>query len=368
MKNINKIFSFIVFVTTAYFFLGYSSGQASNYARAPLAGGGFESTCNVCHSSFGSNPLTTGLVLTGTPTSYASGQTYPLTLTVTNTTSGIVQAGFQIVATNGSSGAQIGTFSTPTGTQLAGSGRLIQQYPQSLNSSGSASWSFNWTAPSSGAPANVVFYYVAVAGNGTDGSGNDYVHSGNSNLVVLGVELTAFNAVVQKNNQVKIDWQTASEKDNIHFVIERKTSNLPFFQDISTIKGHGTSTTSHSYSYTDDASDAQEVAYYRLRQEDFNGKVSYSKVVSVALRTDFKVKIYPSIVKNGDILTVETGDFSDKTMTIEVVNMAGQTVEIEKKTAFTEGVQFPVANLLAGRYIVRIRQNGQQNFASFVVQ
>ena len=366
MKNVNKIFSFIVFVTMSALFLGFPGGQASNYARAPVAGGGFESTCTACHGSY--TLVQSGLVLTGTPASYAPGQTYPLTLTVTNSNTGIIQAGFQIVATNGSNGTQIGTFSAPTGTRLAGSGRLIQEYPQDLNTARSASWSFNWTAPSSGPPANVVFYYVAVAGNSDGDSGGDYVHSGNSPVVVLGVELTAFNAVVQKNNQVKIDWQTVAEKDNRHFVIERKTNNLPFFQDISTIKGHGTSTTTHAYSYIDDASNVQEVAYYRLRQEDFNGKVSYSKVISVALKSAFKVKVYPSIVKNGDVITVETGDFSDKATTIDVVNMAGQTVQIEKKLAFTEGVQFPVANLLAGRYIVRIRQNGQQNFASFIVQ
>ena len=194
MKNINKIFSFFFFVTMAFFFLGYSSGQAGNYAGAPLSGGGNESYCTDCHSSFALEP--TNLVLTGTPTNYTAGQTYPLTLTVTDNNMGIVQAGFQIVATNGSSGTQIGTFSTPTGTQLAGSGRLIQQYPQALNSARSASWSFDWTAPSSGSPANVVFYYVAVAGNNGGGSGGDYVHSGSSNLIALGVELLAFNAVV----------------------------------------------------------------------------------------------------------------------------------------------------------------------------
>ena len=367
MKNVNKVFSFIVFVTMSSLFLSYSGGQAGNYAGAPINNMSNESYCNDCHNSFTLDP--TNLVLTDIPASYVAGQTYPLTLTVTGDYPNQVRAGFQIVATNGSSTTQIGTFSTPLGTQLAGSGRLIHQGAKDLNTTTStASWTFNWTAPTSGLPANVAFYYVSVAGNSDGGSGGDVVHSGNSGNIPLGIELLAFKAAVQKNNQVKIDWQTATETDNKHFIIERKTANMPFFQDISTIKGHGTSTKAHTYTYTDDASEANDVAYYRLRQEDFDGKVSYSKVVSVALKTAFKVKVYPSIVKNGDIVTVETGDFSDKLTTIDIVNMAGQAVKIEKKAAYTEGVQFPVAHLLAGRYIVRIRQNGQQNYASFVVQ
>ena len=365
MKNVNKVFSFIVLATVASLFLSYSGGQAGNYAGAPLSGGGNEAYCTTCHGSFLLDP--TNLVLTGIPATYAAGQTYPLTLTVTDAAPR-VRAGFQIVATNGSSSTQVGTFSAPSGTTLAGSGRLIHQGTQDLNGSYMASWTFNWTAPSSGLPANVVFYYVSVAGDNDGSSGSDVVHSGNSGAIPLGIELLAFNAAVQKNNQVKIDWQTATETDNKHFIIERKTSNMPFFQDISTIKGHGTSAKTHAYTYTDDASEANDVVYYRLRQEDFDGKVSYSKVVSVALKTAFKVKVYPSIAQNGDVVTVETGDFSDKSTTIDIVNMAGQAVKIEKKAAYTEGVQFPVSNLLAGRYIVRIRQNGQQNYASFVVQ
>ena len=366
MKNVNKVFSFIVLATMSSLFLSYSGGQDENYAGAPLSGGGNETYCNVpgCHTG---SALASSVTLTGIPAVYTAGQTYTLTLTVTDASK--VRAGFQIVATNGTDGTQVGTFDMiPSNALIAASGRLIHNTPQTISTmTGMSSWTFNWIVPSSGLPANVVFYYVSVAGNG-GGSSGDRVHAGNSGAIPLGIELLAFNAAVQKNNQVKIDWQTATETDNKHFIIERKTANIPFFQDISTIKGHGTSTTTHAYTYTDDASEVQDIAYYRLRQEDFDGKVSYSKVVSVALKTAFKVKVYPSIVKNGDVVTVETGDFSDKSTTIDIVNMAGQAIKIEKKAAYTEGVQFPVSNLSAGRYIVRIRQNGQQNYASFVVQ
>ena len=364
MKNVNKVFSFIVLATMSSLFLSYSGGQDQDYAGAPLSGGGNETYCNTagCHTGVA---LASSVTLTGIPAVYTPGQTYTLTLTVTDPSK--VRAGFQIVATDGTNGTQVGTFDmVPSNAQIVASGRLIHNTPQAI-SGGTSSWTFSWIAPSSGLPANVVFYYVSVAGNG-GGSSGDRVHAGNSGNIPLGIELLAFNAAVQKNNQVKIDWQTVTETNNKHFIIERKTSNIPFFKDISTIKGQGTSTTAHTYTYTDDASEVQDVAYYRLRQEDFDGKISYSKVVSVALKTVFKVKVYPSIVKNGDVVTVETGNFSDKSTTIDIINMAGQTVKIEKKAAYTEGVQFPVANLSAGRYIVRIRQNGQQNYASFVVQ
>ena len=77
--------------------------------------------------------------------------------------------------------------------------------------------------------------------------------------------------------------------------------------------------------------------------------------------------MYPSIVNNGDVLTVEIAGTSGNSVHLDVVNMNGQVVKMNKNVGYTEGVQFNVSNLAAGRYIVKAHTGDNKNFASFVV-
>ena len=391
MKRTNKLLSLFLLIAGSALFINKQNGQNKRYAGAP--GDGYDDAMvrgcsdpnNLCHGDAASN-AGASVTLTGVPSSYVPGHIYPLTLTISDPTMGASptgtgpNAGFQIVAVDPSLGmnagaTNIGTFTASAGTKLTtavngGPNRLIHSAYKPL---ASATWSFNWTAPATGSPASVVFYYAAVVGDGdaaefiTDGPGDKTV-MGNTAMIPIGVELISFNTTIRKENQVQLNWSTASETDNKYFVIERKIAEMPFFQEVSKVNGHGTTNQTQNYTFTDDAAEVGKINYYRLRQEDFDGKVTYSKVLSVALKTAFKVKVYPSVVKNGDILTVETIGSSDKKVQVDIVNMAGQVVKIEKNTAYTEGVQFPISNLPTGRYIVKIGNSDKQNYASFVVE
>lgn len=358
-------------IAVASIFINKENGQTKKYAGAPgdITSTGCADAGQGCHDVAVAG---SSITLTGAPTSYVPGQVYTLTLTVSDPTK--VVTGFQIVATNGTTGTQVGTFTAVAGTKIAtgtgtvGAGRLIHSVITPMVS-GTKSWTFNWAAPTTGAPSNIVFYYSGVAGDGnSDETIGDKSPMGHSGMIPIGVELVSFNTSIQKGNLVQLNWSTASETDNKSFVIERKTEEMPFFEEVSKVKGHGTTSQVQAYTFTDDAAAVGKINYYRLRQEDFDGKVTYSKVLSVALKTSFKVKVYPSVVKNGDILTVEAIGSSDKTVQVDIVNMAGQVVKIEKNTAYTEGVQFPISNLSTGRYIIKVRNSDKQNYASFVVE
>ena len=116
---------------------------------------------------------------------------------------------------------------------------------------------------------------------------------------VLPVELAQFDANTEggKNH---LTWRTESEKDNSHFDIERSTDGNTF-HNIGQVKGNNKPS---SYQFVDNQPFA--TSYYRLRQIDFDGTGTLSKVVSVALKGNPKgLKIYPTLVSNG-ILTVNT--------------------------------------------------------------
>jgi len=102
----------------------------------------------------------------------------------------------------------------------------------------------------------------------------------------LPVELTSFTAALINGN-VLLNWETASENNNRGFEIERKlneNTSAGEWQLIAFKEGHGTSIEKHSYSYLNNVSriSAYEI-FYRLKQIDFDGRFTYSSIVSVRL-------------------------------------------------------------------------------------
>jgi hypothetical protein len=115
----------------------------------------------------------------------------------------------------------------------------------------------------------------------------DYVGS-------IPVELVSFGASVQ-GNSVNLTWQTATELNNSGFEIQRKTENSNW-NKIGFVEGAGTTTETRSYSFSD-AYSGQGTVSYRLKQIDFDGTSTYSKVVNVDINApaDFKLnQNYPN--------------------------------------------------------------------------
>ena len=73
-------------------------------------------------------------------------------------------------------------------------------------------------------------------------------------MLVIPVELTAFNASVNKND-VRLDWTTATELNNLGFEIQRKSSD-GHFESLDFVIGKGTTTEMNNYSFTDTKVDA----------------------------------------------------------------------------------------------------------------
>src|SRR5690606_16395001 len=96
--------------------------------------------------------------------------------------------------------------------------------------------------------------------------------------LVVPVELTSFSASVTENN-VNLNWSTATEVNNNGFEVERKLSNGNW-NKIGFVAGFGTTSEAKSYSFTD-KSVAVGFYSYRLKQVDFDGTFAYSNEVNV---------------------------------------------------------------------------------------
>nr|WP_262905343.1 NosD domain-containing protein [Hymenobacter nitidus] len=178
-----------------------------------------------------------------------------------------------------------------------------------------------------------------------------------TNNAPLPVELTSFEAKAVGVN-AQLTWATASETNNDRFVVERAYGDQAFTQ-IGTVKGSGTSTKSHSYSFVDANVGAKNLGtiYYRLKQIDTDGTVNQSPVRTVLFET---VKAEPSVYPNPtvpnqdaqlDLLALPAGNYQ-----VSVVDMTGRTLS-SATYAGGELHPFAVRSLTSGSYLVVIRGN-----------
>ncbi len=79
-------------------------------------------------------------------------------------------------------------------------------------------------------------------------------------------------------NYITLNWTTASEQNNVFFVIEKSSDGIDFSK-IGLIQGSGNSNTILTYSYIDDKPN-ETTNYYRLKQIDNDGKYNYSDIVA----------------------------------------------------------------------------------------
>ncbi|MBI5806230.1 T9SS type A sorting domain-containing protein [candidate division TA06 bacterium] len=90
----------------------------------------------------------------------------------------------------------------------------------------------------------------------------------------LAIELSEF-ACQSGSEGITLTWQTASEKDNYQWLIERSISPAENFQNIDTVEAGGGSSIGRSYSYTDAAVSPNTTYYYRLGDKDLSGQVTW---------------------------------------------------------------------------------------------
>lgn len=114
---------------------------------------------------------------------------------------------------------------------------------------------------------------------------------------VLPIELFYFKPYYS-NNEIKLEWVTASEQDNDYFTIEKSLDGVNY-ETIDTIDAVGNSKISNRYN-TEDRRITSSVMYYRLKQTDYNGKSTKTDWYSVNIDQIYDVVLYPNPV-NGEL-------------------------------------------------------------------
>jgi hypothetical protein len=98
----------------------------------------------------------------------------------------------------------------------------------------------------------------------------------------LPIEIASFTGK-RINNNNELEWSTKSETNNNYFVIEKSFDGVNF-ETVNKINGAGNSNYTLNYTYTD-YNTSEKLIYYRLKQVDFDGMYSYSKIISIKSNT-----------------------------------------------------------------------------------
>lgn len=169
------------------------------------------------------------------------------------------------------------------------------------------------------------------------------------------VELTSFTASIVNNNII-LNWNTATELNNQGFDIEQSFDNQKF-EKIGFVAGFGTTTEQKSYSYKV-KNVVTEKTYYRLKQVDFDGQFEYSSTIEVNGITPKKFSMeqnYPNPFNPSTKI-----DFTlpiESNVKISIYNLIGQKVSEIVNAKFNAGkhsFEFNASNLSSGIYLYKI--------------
>ena len=150
-----------------------------------------------------------------------------------------------------------------------------------------------------------------------------YTMGSTSSANALPVEFLYITAK-QELSENRIDWATAMEENNSHFIVER-THDGASWESLDEIGGAGFSSNIMKYTYLDQ-NPYSDVNYYRIKQVDYDGRYDYSPIVmvnSLIEEANISLKVYPNPAM--DYVQVQWGQ-EEETGKIVLIGLNGNVV------------------------------------------
>ena len=175
------------------------------------------------------------------------------------------------------------------------------------------------------------------------------------------VELTSFTGY-SSGNEVILNWTTSTESNNGGFEIQRSEDKINWTR-IGFSKGNGTTSKEHNYNLTDNISAINSnILYYRLKQFDFDGSSTYSKIIEVTVANpkDFSLdQNYPNPFNPSTTIRFSVPQKSF--VSLKVYDLLGKEVADLIKKELQAGsykTNFNASNLASGVYLYRLNAGG----------
>lgn len=177
------------------------------------------------------------------------------------------------------------------------------------------------------------------------------------------VELASFTAKT-KGVDVILEWKTASEENNSHFDIDMAIGVITSFKKVATVASKvGNSTVTTSYKHQQYLPNHGQTVYFRLKQVDFDGTSSYSKIIAVETsgkQSNEQATVVPNPVTDKSKLVIVSA--GGEKANIQLSSLTGKSLykkELQLRAGSNE-VELPVLSKLeSGMYILTIEKSGE---------
>ena len=173
----------------------------------------------------------------------------------------------------------------------------------------------------------------------------------------LPVSWLAFTGKYLNENEVQLDWTTASETNNRQFAVALSIDGNNW-TEIGYVNGNGTVNSLSNYRFIHKLQLAEKnfkKLYYRLKQVDFDGRFEYSDYITVYLPIDAPVcKIYPNPFSDQILIT------NQEPTPMEIVIEDIQGLILHKESNVQSGHTLSLKELPQGIYFMKIFMQDEQ--------
>jgi hypothetical protein len=178
----------------------------------------------------------------------------------------------------------------------------------------------------------------------------------------LPLNILSFTAILT-DNRTQLEWMTTREVNTSHFDVERST-NGSAFSTLVTVPGTNNPTMTNTYQ----AADSFPLTgndYYRLKEVDLDGAVTYSPVVVVTVNPGLTCMVYPNPATSQVFIHIQCN--AARQGTVNWYDLRGQLL-MSRQIQLTTGenqIDFNVEGLAKGVYIIKLL--GLDGIPSFTI-
>jgi hypothetical protein len=179
----------------------------------------------------------------------------------------------------------------------------------------------------------------------------------------LPLNLLSFDAKLDQENLVALQWETTAERGVSHFEIE-KSEDAKQFAELGRTNARNLGLEKNTYEYYD-RHPAAGINYYRLKMVDLDGQFSYSPIRFVNLKQNFVTSLYPNPSPSQVYLRVQNANG----IAVKVYTVDGRPVSVTPKVTSDSEIQLtPTEKLPQGIYLVNVISASETRVLKWMVR
>ena len=183
-----------------------------------------------------------------------------------------------------------------------------------------------------------------------------YVHSFVGGTAPLSVRLLSFEAFLQTDNTVKLEWETEMERDVANYRVERSYDASTWVKVGDKLPLNANSVGRRFYELNDDTP-GEGVVYYRLTETDLHGKGTMApiRMVHINRSKNSYASVFPN-PNDGKLINIATDMFAEGEVVITLMSSDGKIhLRQNVEQSSTKVLSISSLRLAVGNYFVNLQ-------------